>query len=71
MIVIDGAFGTELETKGVNIKDILWSGKALLTDPKIVYEVHMDYYKAGADIGITNTYNCFIEAFAQHGMNKE
>ena len=42
-VVIDGAFGTELERKGFNINDTLWSAKFLMENPLAIAEVHRDY----------------------------
>ncbi len=54
-ILLDGATGTELESRGVSMHNIAWSGIAVATDPDIVRQVHLDYIRAGAEIIITNT----------------
>ena len=48
-LIIDGALATELERRGCDLKDDLWSAKILLEQPAKVKQVHFDYYKAGAD----------------------
>ena len=55
-ILMDGATGTELESRGVSMHNIAWSGIAVATDPDIVRQVHLDYIRAGAEIIITNTF---------------
>lgn len=55
-ILMDGATGTELESRGVSMHGIAWSGIAVATDPDIVRQVHLDYIRAGAEIIITNTF---------------
>ncbi|MBQ3971835.1 MAG: homocysteine S-methyltransferase family protein, partial [Selenomonadaceae bacterium] len=50
MVVLDGAFATELEARGFDINDALWSAKALHERPDLVKEVHLDYLRAGADV---------------------
>lgn len=35
-LVLDGAFGTELERHGCNIHDELWSSKMLIENPEII-----------------------------------
>ena len=50
VIVLDGAFATELEARGFSVNDALWSAKALFERPDLVRDVHLDYLRAGADI---------------------
>ena len=50
LVVLDGAFGTELARRGFDTNDELWSAKALFEQPGLVKAVHYDYYAAGADI---------------------
>ncbi len=49
VLIIDGAFGTELEHKGYDINDSLWSAKFLMEKPEAIGEVHRDYLEAGSD----------------------
>jgi len=46
---IDGATGSELERRGVDLSLPLWSSRALLDAPEVVAEVHRDYLSAGAE----------------------
>jgi len=71
VLVIDGALATELERRGCSLKDDLWSAKILLEQPEIIKQVHLDYFKAGADCAITASYQATIEGFAKRGLNKE
>ena len=52
-LVIDGALATELERRGCDLKDDLWSARILLEQPEIIKHVHLDYFRAGADCAIT------------------
>ena len=56
VIILDGATGTELQSRGVPMHGFAWSAAALDTHPETVREVHEDYVRAGADVIITNTY---------------
>ena len=56
IVVIDGATGTELETRGVPMNNKAWSGAAVLTHPEVVRAIHADYILAGAEVIITNTF---------------
>ncbi|HEY3476816.1 MAG TPA: homocysteine S-methyltransferase family protein, partial [Anaerolineales bacterium] len=70
LLVIDGALATELERRGCDLKDELWSAKILLEQPEIIKQVHLDYFRAGADCAITASYQATIEGFAKRGLNK-
>ena len=48
-MILDGATGTELERRGVDISLPLWSARALITAPDVLAAVHRDYLDAGAD----------------------
>ncbi|MCC7118469.1 MAG: homocysteine S-methyltransferase [Anaerolineales bacterium] len=70
LIVLDGALATELEKRGCDLNDPLWSAKVLLEQPELIQQVHLDYFNAGADIAITASYQATVEGFAQRGLNK-
>lgn len=69
-LVIDGALATELERRGCDLKDELWSARILLEQPEVIKQVHYDYFKAGADCAITASYQATIEGFAKRGLNE-
>ncbi len=69
-LVIDGALATELERRGYDLKDDLWSAKLLLEQPEIIKQVHLDYFKAGADCAITASYQATVEGFQRRGLNE-
>ena len=56
VIILDGATGTELQSRGVPMDGFAWSAAALDTHPGTVRAVHEDYIRAGADVIITNTF---------------
>ena len=70
-IVIDGALATELERRGFDLRDKLWSAKILLEQPEAIQQVHYDYFKSGADCAITASYQATIEGFAKRGLNEQ
>ena len=71
VIVLDGAFATELEARGFSVNDALWSAKALFERPDLVREVHLDYLRAGADIVTSASYQATVEGFVKRGFTKE
>jgi homocysteine S-methyltransferase len=70
-LVIDGALATELERRGYNLKDDLWSAKILLEQPEAIQQLHYDYFKAGADCAITASYQATLEGFMKRGLNEQ
>jgi homocysteine S-methyltransferase len=70
-LVIDGALATELERRGYDLKDDLWSAKILLEQPDAIKQLHYDYFQAGADCAITASYQATVEGFKQRGLNEE
>lgn len=70
-LVIDGALATELETRGYDLKDDLWSAKILLEQPEAIRQLHYDYFKAGADCAITASYQATIEGLTKRGLSEQ
>ena len=60
IMVIDGSMSTALEHLGANLNSKLWTAKALEESPDLVRQVHLDYFRAGADCGITCSYQATI-----------
>ncbi len=56
IVLLDGGLATELERQGANISNSLWSAIKLLQEPDLIEKIHTIYYKAGADVAITATY---------------
>jgi homocysteine S-methyltransferase len=67
--VIDGAMATELEHRGADIKDTLWSAKVLIEQPDLIEAVHLDYFEAGADIALSASYQATFAGFAARGLD--
>lgn len=68
-IILDGAMATELETRGCHLADSLWSAKVLIEDPQLIRAVHLDYFRAGAEITITASYQATPAGFAARGLD--
>ncbi|WP_434636107.1 homocysteine S-methyltransferase [Klebsiella sp. I138] len=69
-VLLDGAMATELEARGCNLADSLWSAKVLLDNPELIREVHLDYFRAGAQVAITASYQATPEGFAARGLDE-
>ncbi|WP_353853908.1 homocysteine S-methyltransferase [Bacillus sp. Bos-x628] len=70
-LILDGALATELERKGCDLNDRLWSAKILIEQPELIQQVHLDYFQAGADCATTASYQTTIDGFAEKGFEKE
>jgi homocysteine S-methyltransferase len=71
LMILDGAFATELEHRGCDLNDPLWSAKVLMENPEIIGKVHTDYFEAGADCVITASYQATYEGFEKRGLSRK
>src|SRR5260370_6092904 len=71
VVILDGALATELERRGADLRDTLWSAKLLLENPDLIRQVHHDYYVAGADVATTASYQATLQALRQRGLHQE
>jgi homocysteine S-methyltransferase len=46
VLVLDGTLATELERRGCDLRDPLWSAKLLIEAPDRIRQVHGDYFAA-------------------------
>lgn len=67
-LILDGALGTELERRGFDARPPLWSTWALIEQPDLIKQIHIDYVNAGADILTTATFRTTRYALAKVGM---
>ena len=70
VVILDGALATELERRGADLRDSLWSAKILLEAPELIRAVHLDYFLAGADCAITASYQATVAGFAGRGLSE-
>jgi homocysteine S-methyltransferase len=68
LMILDGGLATELERRGLDLKDPLWSAKILVEAPQEIEAVHYDYFEAGADVGTSASYQATFEGFAARGI---
>jgi homocysteine S-methyltransferase len=71
VMILDGAFSTELERCGCDLNDPLWSAKILMENPEMISRVHTDYFEAGADCVITASYQATHEGFMKRGLSEK
>jgi len=68
-LILDGALATELEARGCDLSDPLWSAKVLIENPELIYQVHLDYFRAGAQCAITASYQATPQGFLRRGLD--
>jgi homocysteine S-methyltransferase len=70
-VVLDGGLATELERRGHDLSDELWSARLLRDDPGAIEDVHLAYFRAGAQVAITASYQASFEGFATAGIGPD
>lgn len=56
VVLMPGGSGTELQRRGFKTTLPLWSARANTEAYDLLTQIHADYFQAGADICVTNTY---------------
>ena len=69
--MLDGGLATELERRGADLSDHLWSAKQLLEGPDLIRLIHEAYYAAGADVAVSASYQASLAGFAARGVKRE
>lgn len=70
-LVLDGGLATELEARGCSLDDHLWSARLLQSDPDAIRSVHADFFRAGAQVCISASYQATVAGFAKIGISAE
>ena len=68
--VMDGGLATELERRGYDLSNRLWSARVLLTEPDAIGDVHLAYFRAGARVATTASYQATVPGFAAAGLDR-
>jgi homocysteine S-methyltransferase len=70
-LIADGGLATELEARGHDLSDALWSARLLVDAPQEITAVHMTFFRAGAMIATTASYQASFDAFAASGISRD
>lgn len=70
VVVLDGGLATELERRGNDLSDPLWSARLLADDPEEITAAHAAFYRAGASVAITASYQASFDGFAGRGIGR-
>lgn len=68
--VLDGGLATELERRGNDLSDPLWSARLLIEAPDEIVAAHLAYFRAGARVATSASYQASFEGFATRGIDR-
>jgi homocysteine S-methyltransferase len=68
-VLLDGGLATELEARGHDLSDALWSARLLRDDPAAIEAVHDAYFAAGALVATTASYQATLPGFERAGIS--
>lgn len=67
--ILDGAIGTELISRGLELGTPDWSARAVAEAPELLAEIHRDYVKAGATLHTANTFRTQLRALGERWVD--
>lgn len=68
VLVTDGGLATELEARGHDLSDSLWSARLLMDAADEIRAAHLAFFRAGAVIATTASYQASFGGFATRGL---
>jgi homocysteine S-methyltransferase len=68
VLISDGGLATELEARGHDLSDDLWSARLLVDAPQEITAVHAAFFRAGAVFATTASYQASFDGFAKRGI---
>ena len=69
--ILDGAMGSELIRRGLELPEHIWSAAANLSHPELVLEIQKEYVDAGADYITANTFRTTPRAYRKGGRKQD
>lgn len=70
-LLLDGGLATELEARGHDLSDDLWSARLLIESPEEIVAAHSAFFRAGAVIATTASYQASFAGFAARGISRQ
>jgi len=70
VLVADGGLATELEARGHDLSDSMWSARLLMDAPQEIKAAHLAFLQAGAVIATTASYQASFDGFAACGLSR-
>lgn len=72
MFVLDGALGTELETRlSKQALGDLWSGQAVVKHPNVIKDIYKEYISQGSNLITTATYQTLYNGLKRNGYDHD
>lgn len=71
VLITDGGLATELEARGHDLSGDLWSARLLTDAPDEIKAAHLAFFRAGAVIATTASYQASFDGFAARGIGRE
>lgn len=68
--VLDGGMSNALEDRGHSLDSELWTAQLLLEDPAEIAAVHEAYFRAGADVATTASYQASVPGLTAAGLDR-
>jgi homocysteine S-methyltransferase len=70
-VVLDGGLSTQIERAGHDLSGDLWSAGLLRDAPEAVVAAHLAFFRAGAEVATTASYQASFDGFAAAGMDRD
>ncbi len=71
VLVADGGLATELEARGNDLSGSLWSARLLMDAPEEIRDAHLAFFRAGAVIATSASYQASFEGFTRWGVSRQ
>ncbi len=71
LLILDGGMSNVLEDRGHDLSSDLWTARLLLDDPGEIAAVHAAYYRAGADVATTASYQASVPGLMAAGLDRD
>ena len=69
-LIADGGLATELEARGHDLSDALWSARLLVDAPQEITAAHAAFFRAGATLATTASYQASFDGLAARGIGR-
>lgn len=69
-LLLDGGMSNALEDRGHDLSTALWTAAVLRTAPEEVAAVHREYYRAGASVATTASYQASVPGLVAAGVDR-
>jgi homocysteine S-methyltransferase len=70
VLIGDGGLATELEARGHDLSDDLWSARLLVDAPEAILAAHLAFFRSGASVATTASYQASFDGFAAGGISR-